>query len=172
VAGSLLTSLLVFGATPAALLTVVGNPLGQGLGHRWDHAGRLALTVVVVVAWVAWAACCSQLVRAVVAQVRQGHVNTPVGSLLSDRLAGRIAAGVLAVVAVAGPVALTTETGVGAAGAHASAVAVGNSGPHTAGPGSGRNHPGYRGGTTSGARHHLRGARRRVPVVDRGGAAR
>jgi hypothetical protein len=137
VAGSLLTSLLVFGATPAALLTLVGNPLGQGLGHRWDHAGRLALAVVVVVAWVAWAACCSQLVRAVVAQVRQGHVNTPVGSLLSDRLAGRIAAGVLAVVAVAGPVALGAETGVGAAGAHASAVAVGNNGRHTAGPGAG-----------------------------------
>jgi DNA-binding SARP family transcriptional activator/LysM repeat protein len=127
-----LTALLAFGATPAVLVRVVGNPLGQGLGHRWDHAGRIGLTIVVAVAWVAWGACCCQLLRAVVAQVRQGHVSTPVGAVLSDRIAGRIAAGVLAVLTVVAPMAL--GNGAGAAGVHAAVATVGNNGPGVAGP--------------------------------------
>jgi hypothetical protein len=111
IGGSLLTSLLAFVATPAVLLEVVGDPLGHGLGHRLDHAGRLVLAVVVVVAWLSWGACCTQLLRAVVVQVRQGHVTTPAGAVLGDRIAGRIAAGVLAVLSVAAPLALGTVAG-------------------------------------------------------------
>ena len=35
--GSLLTALLVFGATPVVLVIVVGDPLSGGLGHQLNH---------------------------------------------------------------------------------------------------------------------------------------
>jgi DNA-binding SARP family transcriptional activator/LysM repeat protein len=114
VVGSLLTALLVFGATPAVLLAAVGNPFGGGLGHQWGHAGRAALAAVVAVAWLAWAACGLQLVRAVVVQVRRGQVSVPAGAVLTERVAGRIAAGVLSLIALATPLAVTAVAGASA----------------------------------------------------------
>ena len=113
VTGSILTALLVFGATPAVLLTVVGDPLGGGMGHQWGQEVRLLLSALALVAWIAWAVCCTQLARAVVEQVRSGHVGTHTGAVLTDRVAARMAAGVLALVAFGAP--LTLSTGAGAA---------------------------------------------------------
>jgi DNA-binding SARP family transcriptional activator len=109
--GSLLTALLVFAATPTVLVTVVGNPLGDGLGHQWRVGGRFVLAAVALVAWLAWLACCTQLTRAVIAHVRRGHVTTPAGAVLTERVAARIAAGVLSVLALATPFALTAGAG-------------------------------------------------------------
>jgi DNA-binding SARP family transcriptional activator len=114
VTGSILTTLLVFGATPAVLLSVVGDPLGGGMGHQWSHVVRLLLAALALVAWVAWAVCCAQLARAVVEQVRRGHAGTPSGAVLTDRVAARIAAGVLSLVAFGAP--LTLSSGAGASG--------------------------------------------------------
>jgi DNA-binding SARP family transcriptional activator len=109
--GSLLTALLVFGATPTVLVTVVGNPLGGGLGHAWGEGGRLALAGIALVAWLAWLGCCTQLTRSVIAQVRRGHVDTPAGAVLTERVAARIAAGVLSFIALATPLVLTSGAG-------------------------------------------------------------
>jgi DNA-binding SARP family transcriptional activator len=103
IVGSMLTALLVFGAVPAVLVTLVGNPLSGGLGHHWDHGVRVALTVLTVVAWVAWVACCAQLIRAVVHHVRRGHVSPATVATLTDRIAGRIAVGILAVTTLGAP---------------------------------------------------------------------
>jgi LysM repeat protein/DNA-binding SARP family transcriptional activator len=116
VTGSILTTLLVFGATPAVLLTVVGDPLGDGMGHQWNQGARLLLAALALVAWVAWAVCCTQLARAVVEQVRSGHVGAPAGAVLTDRVAARIAAGILSLLAFAAP--LTLSAGAGAAAQH------------------------------------------------------
>ncbi len=120
--GSILTTLLVFGATPAVLLTVVGDPLGNGMGHQWSLVARLLLAALALVAWVAWAVCCTQLARAVVEQVRSGHVGAPAGAALTDKVAARIAAGVLSLLAIWTPLAMST--GAGATGPHG-AVTVG-----------------------------------------------
>ena len=122
VMGSILTTLLVFGATPAVLLTVVGDPLGNGMGHQWSQLARLLLAALALVAWVAWAVCSTQLARAVVEQVRSGHVGAPAGAALTDKVAARIAAGVLSLLAIWTPLALST--GAGATGPHG-AVTVG-----------------------------------------------
>jgi hypothetical protein len=114
VTGSILTTLLVFGATPAVLLSVVGDPLGGGMGHQWGQEARLLLAAVALVAWVAWAVCCMQLARAVVEQVRRGQVGSTTGAVLTDRVAARIAAGVLALVAFGAP--LSVSAGAGASG--------------------------------------------------------
>jgi DNA-binding SARP family transcriptional activator len=129
VAGSLATALLVFAATPTVLLTLVGNPLAGGLGHQWSEEGRAVLAGLVVVAWVAWGACCLQLTRSVVRQVRRGHVGSSAGAGLGDRVAARIAAGVLSLAALTAPVALTSGAGAtgdggGSAVAQANAPAV------------------------------------------------
>ena len=123
VVGSLLTALLVFGATPAVLLAAVGNPLGHGLGHQWGHVVRVALAALVAVAWLAWAACCLQLLRAVVVQVRRGQVSVPAGAVLTERVAGRMAAGVLSLIALATPLAVTA--GAGASGSAGASVSTG-----------------------------------------------
>ena len=109
--GSLLTTLLIFAAIPAVLVTVVGYPFGNGLGHQWGTPARAVLTGVTLVAWVAWLACCTQLTRSVVTQVRRGHVTTPVGAVLTERVAARIAAGVLSLIAVAAPLFVASEAG-------------------------------------------------------------
>jgi DNA-binding SARP family transcriptional activator len=109
--GSLLTALLAFGATPVVLVTVVGDPLSGGLGHQLNHDARVGLAAVVLVAWVAWVACCSQLIRSVIAQVRRGHISPASSATLTERIAARLAAGVLTLTALAAPVALTATAG-------------------------------------------------------------
>jgi hypothetical protein len=96
------STLLAFAAVPAALVLAVGNPLGGGLGHTWATAPRVALCVLVAAAWTAWAACCVELSRAVAARVRSGEVRTHRGAPLVDRLAARIAVGVLALTSLGG----------------------------------------------------------------------
>jgi len=120
VTGSLLTALVVFAATPTVLIVVVGSPLGQGLGHQWGHGARLALTALTAVTWLAWAACCTQLIRSVVEQVRRGQASAPTGAL-AERIAARIARGVLSLIALAAPLTLTS--GAGASGLPGGAAA-------------------------------------------------
>ena len=116
VVGASVTALVVFVAVPAVLAVVVGNPLGDGLGHALPPASRDALCAAVLAAWIAWAACCAQLIRAVAARVRRGETNAPHGASVLDRLAARIAIGVLAMssVGVAAPVAVVTTAGASA----------------------------------------------------------
>jgi DNA-binding SARP family transcriptional activator len=97
IVGSALTALLVFAAVPAVLVVVVGDPLSGGLGHDWDHVARVVMSALAIIAWVAWVACCAQLIRAVTHHVRRGHVGLPDGAPLTDRIAARIAVGILAV---------------------------------------------------------------------------
>jgi DNA-binding SARP family transcriptional activator len=116
VVGATVTALVVFVAVPAVLAVVVGNPLGDGLGHAWPSASRDALCAAVLAAWIAWAACCVQLIRTVAADVRRGETSATHGASVLERLAARIAIGVLAVssVGVAAPVAAVTAAGASA----------------------------------------------------------
>ena len=122
VAAAACAALLAFTAVPAVLVLIVGDPLGGGLGHTWRPLPQAALCLLVLVAWVAWAACCAQLLRAVVAHVRRGEVRSGMGASLLDRLAARIAFGVLALTSLGTPLSLAADAGASA--------------PATAGPGS------------------------------------
>jgi DNA-binding SARP family transcriptional activator len=135
-AGSVLTAILAFAATPAILVTVVGNPLGGGIGHQWSPAGRGALAALVLVTWVAWAACCWQLVRSVYAQVRRREIAGS-GASVGDRIAARMAAGILTLSALGVPLAgVIGSSSAGATPATVSAVVDHpvDSGPTTTGP--------------------------------------
>ncbi len=123
--GSLLTALLIFAAIPAVLVTVVGYPLGDGLGHQWGGGARVAFAGLTLVAWVAWLACCAQLTRSVVAQVRRGHVTPSVGAVLTERVAARIAAGVLSLIAVAAPLFVASEAGASSTGVTGPTIGIG-----------------------------------------------
>ncbi len=116
VVGSVLTALLAFGATPLVLFVLVGNPLGHGLGHTWSHSSRLALTGLAVVAWVAWLACCLQLIQDVMVHVRHGSVTPSVGRALNERVAARIAAGILAISTLGAPMVLSGGAGASTSG--------------------------------------------------------
>jgi DNA-binding SARP family transcriptional activator len=125
VVGAVLAALLAFTAVPAVLVLVVGNPLSAGLGHGWSPAPRDTLFALTLAAWVAWVACCAQLIRAVISYVRHGGPD-PLGSAsILDRLAARIAVGVLAISTVGAPVALSSVAEAAAASIHpASSVAL------------------------------------------------
>ncbi len=110
VAGAVLAALLAFTAVPAVLIAVVGDPLSGGLGHAWSPLARDALTLLALAAWVAWAACCLQLLRAVVGQVRRGDVSLR-GASVMDQVAARIAVGVLALSSIGGPLAVSSVAG-------------------------------------------------------------
>ena len=110
VAGALVAALLAFTAVPAVLLFVVGNPLSGGVGHGWSALARDALCGLTLAAWIAWVACCAELVRSVTARVRHHEIG-PRSSSLVDWLARRIALGVLAVTSVGVPVALSSVAG-------------------------------------------------------------
>ena len=114
VVGAAVAALLAFTAVPAVLIVVVGNPLSGGLGSTWRPEPRDALCVLVLAAWVAWAACCAQLVRSVVVHVRRGEVGAPGGTSVVDRLAARIAVGVLALTSVGASLALSPSAGASA----------------------------------------------------------
>ncbi len=111
VLGAAVAALLAFTAVPAVLVLVVGNPLSGGLGHSWQPAPRDALCALALAAWIAWAACTSQLLRGVVAHVRRGEVR-PLGLMSPlDRVAARIAVGVLALSSAGVPLALSSGAG-------------------------------------------------------------
>ncbi len=111
VAGAAIAALLAFTAVPAVLFLVVGNPLAGGLGHAWRPLPRDLLCLLVLAAWVAWAACCTQLIRAVTAHVRSGEVGVLRGAPVMDRLAARIAFGVLTLTTVGAPLSLSAGAG-------------------------------------------------------------
>jgi len=111
VAAAVLAALLAFTAVPAVLFFVVGDPLSGGLGHAWRPLPRDALCLLTLAAWLAWAACCAQLVRAVVARVRSGEVGAHASASVVDKIAARIAVGVLALTSVGVPLALSSAAG-------------------------------------------------------------
>jgi DNA-binding SARP family transcriptional activator len=111
VTGAAVAAVLAFTLVPAVLVFVVGNPLAGGLGHAWRPDWRDALCVVVAAAWVAWAACCLQLLRTVAAQVRRGGAAPFAPQSPLDRLAARIAVGVLALSSLGAPLAPSTAAG-------------------------------------------------------------
>ena len=111
VVGAACAALLAFTAVPAVLVVIVGNPLAGGLGHAWRPLPRAALCLLVLAAWVAWAACCAQLLRVVVAHVRSGEVGMRQGSSVLDRMAARIAFGVLALTTFGTPLSLAAGAG-------------------------------------------------------------
>lgn len=125
VAGAGVAALLAFTAVPVVLVMTVGNPLAGGLGHGWHPLQRDTLCLLVLAAWVAWVACCAQLLRAVIARVRDGDVRVRRGSSVIDRVAARIAFGVLAVMSAGTPLALSVDAGActPAGGAATSAMA-------------------------------------------------
>ncbi len=114
VAAAVLTALLTFTAVPTVLVLVVGNPASGGLGHTWHPLPRGALCGLTVAAWVAWVACCAQLVRAVVAHVRSGDVGARRDASVMDRIATRIAVGVIAFTTVGVPLAVPAAAGASA----------------------------------------------------------
>ena len=114
IAGAAVAALLAFTAVPAVLVAIVGNPLAGGLGHAWRPLPRDALCFLVLAAWVAWAACCAQLLRAVVTDVRRGEVGVRHGSSVLDRVAARIAFGVLALTTLGAPLSLAAGAGASA----------------------------------------------------------
>jgi DNA-binding SARP family transcriptional activator len=120
IVGAACAALLAFTAVPIVLVVIVGNPLGGGLGHDWRPLPQAALCCLVLAAWVAWAACCAQLLRAVVAHVRTGEVGLRRGSSVLDRVAARIAFGVLALTSIGTPLTLATGAGASVPVAHAS----------------------------------------------------
>ncbi len=108
VVGALLSALLAFTAVPAVLVLVVGDPLSGGLGHTWQPVPRDALVALALAAWVAWVACTTQLVRGVALHVRTGEVR-PLGVASPlDRVAARIAVGVLALTTAGTPLVLSS----------------------------------------------------------------
>jgi len=111
VAGAAVAALLAFTAVPAVLVLVVGNPLSGGLGHAWRPVPRDALCALALAAWVAWVACCAQLVRTVVEHVRHGDVGPLGNASVVDRIAARIAVGVLALTGVGAPLAFPSGAG-------------------------------------------------------------
>ena len=120
IVGAACAALLAFTAVPIVLVVIVGNPLGGGLGHDWRPLPQAALCCLVLAAWVAWAACCAQLLRAVVAHVRTGEVGLRRGSSVLDRVAARIAFGVLALTSFGTPLSLAAGAGASVPVAHAS----------------------------------------------------
>ena len=111
VVGALVAALLAFTAVPAVLVLVVGDPLSGGLGHSWQPLPRDALVALAIAAWIAWAACTSQLVRGIAVHVRRGEVR-PVGLVTPlDRIAARIAVGVLALTTAGTPLVLSSGAG-------------------------------------------------------------
>ena len=112
VLGAVAAALLAFTAVPVVLVVVVGNPLSGGLGHTWASESLATRCVCfTLAAWVAWAACCAQLLRACARTraPRRGPRRRRVAVL--DRLAARIAVGVLALSSLGGSAALSAPAG-------------------------------------------------------------
>jgi DNA-binding SARP family transcriptional activator len=103
---------------PIVLVVIVGNPLSGGLGDDWRLLPHVAFCVLVLAAWVAWAACCAQLLRSVVAHVRSGEVGMRQGASVLDLVAARIAFGVLALTSFGTPLSLAAGAGASTPATH------------------------------------------------------
>jgi len=92
---AVVTAVLVFAAVPTCLVVAVGDPLPL----RWHHSTIVSATglfdLLAIVAWVAWLACAWPLLRSVAHRVRQRDGAVVAGARLPERLAARIAAGIL-----------------------------------------------------------------------------
>ena len=104
------TALLVFGAVPGVLVAFVGLPSP----HHWTERQIVSwgglFDLLAVVTWCSWAACAWPILRSVAARVRSGDVAS--AARFSDRLAARIALGVLASASFLGLGASTTGASV------------------------------------------------------------
>jgi len=93
-------ALLIFGAVPAVLGAFVGVPLP----HDWS--GRALLNahglfdLLAIVSWGAWAACAWPILRSLTSRLRARDLGAP--TRLADRLALRIALGILALGTILG----------------------------------------------------------------------
>ena len=111
IAAAALAALLVFTAVPAVLVLVVGNPLSGGLGHTWHPLPRDALCVLAAAAWVAWVACSRSWCVPCRRMSAMAMWRAPRGGTVMDRLASRIAVGVLALTTFGAPLALSSSAG-------------------------------------------------------------
>ena len=111
ITGAVLASVLAFAAVPTALVLVVGNPLTTGLGHAWPALPRDTMCALALAAWVAWVACCAQVVRTVVVHVRRRDGHVAADATLVERVATRIAVGVLALMGLGSPATLQSIAG-------------------------------------------------------------
>ena len=93
-------ALLVFGAVPGVLTAFVGLPLPRHLTAPSIVSWRALFDLMAIVSWCAWAMCAWPILRSVAVRVRSGDPGT--AARLSDRVAVRIALGVLAVSAFLG----------------------------------------------------------------------
>lgn len=111
-------AVLVFGAVPAVLVSLVGLPVP----HHWGRTDILSLRglfdLLALLAWLAWAICCWPLARSVAVRVRGRDAGAGGEARLPDWLAARIAAAVLA----AAPVSIAAGATAGASGHRPPAV--------------------------------------------------
>lgn len=113
-------ALLVFGAVPGVLLTLVGLPFPTHWTSSDVISWRGLFDLLAVVSWCAWAACAWPILRSAASRVRSGDVAA--GGRLSDRIGLRIALGVLALSSFFGVGA--SVAGVSVAGGSAAAAKV------------------------------------------------
>ncbi len=117
--------LVLFVAVPVVLAVLAGWPVP----HRWDRAALVsrhtAFAALALVAWVGWAGCCATIVRSVVDILGAHRPPDALGSRLTDRVAVRIAAGVLVLggIAGAGSAASATTPG-GARASHVGSLSI------------------------------------------------
>ena len=106
-----MAALLAFTAVPAVLVLVVGNPLSGGLGHSWQPVPRDALVCAGAGGVGRLGGLRVAIVRGVVVHVRRGEVR-PLGVVSPlDRVAARIAIGVLALTSAGAPLVLASGAG-------------------------------------------------------------
>lgn len=101
---------LVFGAVPAVLVGLIGEPWPHRFTTGSVLSARGAFDLLAILAWISWAACCWSLLRAVAARVRYRDTDAGAGAQIADRMAARIAAAVL----VAAPVGISVGSAAGA----------------------------------------------------------
>lgn len=93
-------ALLVFAAVPWVLVGLVGVPLPHHWAERDVVSWRGLFDVLAIASWAAWAACAWPILHSAVSRVRSGDIGT--AARLLDRVALRIALGVLAVASLLG----------------------------------------------------------------------
>ena len=96
------TALVVFAAVPAVLVAFVGWPLPHPWRASTVLSARGLLDGLAVIAWFAWAACCAPVAAKVVGRVRRRETASVPGASWADRLAGRIATGILVLAPLTG----------------------------------------------------------------------
>ena len=126
-------ALVVFGAVPAVLVGFVGLPVP----HRWAYHAVVSwhglFDLLAVASWCAWAGCAWPILRSVASRVRSGDVAPT--ARFSDRIAARIALGVLVLSSLFGLGASVAGASVaGAATARSAAAATAPAPSSTASP--------------------------------------